>query len=372
MKVLLLTTHLDIGGIGIYTVWLAEGLVKRGHGVWVASGGGRLVSELQARGIPHLDVNIRTKCDISPRVFWTVVRLQKVIKKEGIELIHAQTRVAQVAAHLLAKLADVPYLSTCHGFFKPRWGRRVFPCWGDAVVAISEPVREHLVNDFKVSKQKVSLIPNGIDLDRISGLPSGAEKDNLRRRYGLGADSQVIGIIGRLSPVKGHRYLLLALAELISTKPKIHCLIVGDGDLRAKLIKLAKTLNIVDHISFLEATPKTQLPLAVMGCFVLPSLQEGLGLAILEAMAMGLPVVASDVGGIYTLIKDGQNGFLVPPADPSALAKAIGKLLDDEGLAKRMGQAGQRMVQRKFSLDKMVRQIEGVYKDIVTGPGARR
>lgn len=368
MKVLLLTTHLDIGGISTYTIWLAEGLVKRGHGVWVASSGGELVSELQARGIPHLKVNIRTKNELSPRVFWTALQLKRVIVKESIDLIHAQTRVGQVAAHLLSRLTRMPYVTTSHGLFENRFFRRVFPCWGARVIAISEPVRAHLVNEFRVPKKNVRLIHNGINAERFSRRFTEEEKIGARRRYDLREGSPVVGIVARLVAVKGHEHFLLAAKEILKKRPDVQFLIVGEGKSKGRLIELAKRLEITDSVSFTGGIRDVIPPLSVMDVFAFPAFwQEPFGLSVLEAMACGKPVVASNVGGIYAMVKDGENGFLVPPRESEALADAILRLLDDKELASRMGRAGRKIASERFSLDEIVRKIEGVYQEVAGG-----
>lgn len=364
MKILLLTTHLNLGGIGCYTLSLAKSLKKRGHNTLVVSGGGDLVSEVNRCGITHIKININTKSELSPKVFLAIFKLHSIVKGEGIELIHAQNRVAQVIADRVAKSNRVPYVTTCHGFFRPHWARRVFGCWGDKVVAISEAVREHLVNDLKVKKEKITLVHNGVDIAKFSHFYSEAEKEKFRNQAGL-RNGPVVGIIARLSLVKGHRYLLAAMREVVNLKPDAQLLIIGEGSLKEELLNQTKMLGLKENVVFFGSIFDTTLALSVMDIFALPSLKEGLGLSIMEAQAAGIPVIASNVGGIYTIIKDNENGFLVPPEDSLSLARAIIRLMDDPKLAKKMGDRGREIIQRKFSLDEMVKRIEEVYKQCV-------
>ena len=272
MKILLLTSHLNFGGISIYTFSLAKGLKDKGNDVLVGSSGGDLVPQLLNIGIRHIKIPVNTKSEIGPKAMLSVFKLRKILKEEKVELIHAQTRVTQVVASNLSRFFKIPYVTTCHGFFKPHGGRLIFPCWGNRVIAISEAVREHLVNQMKVAKEKIGLIYNGIDLDKFSKYRRPEEKDNFRLEYKL-SGAPVIGIISRLSSVKGHKYLLASFAQILKEYPEEQLLIVGDGPEENKLVNLAKELKILGKVIFAKSTPDTTKPLSVMDIFVLPSLQ---------------------------------------------------------------------------------------------------
>lgn len=367
MKILLLTNHLNFGGITAYVISLAKELKKKGHVPVVASRGGELLPLLEMEGIRHLFVPLDTKSEMSFKVWRTSLKLSSFVKREKIDIIHAQTRVSQVAACLISKWTKVPFVSTCHGFFKNNFGRRVMPCWGGAVIAISEAVREHLVNDFGVEKEKVRLINNGVETAKFEEAKSGQEIEDFRRKMNIGKDDIVVGIIARLSSVKGHRFLLLAAKEMVQVNKKIKILIIGSGPEKNNLLRMVKKLDIEKFVIFAEPLLDTSIALKVMNVFVMPSVQEGLGLAILEAMASGLPVVASNVGGIYTLVKDGVNGFLVPPAAPSAIFETVLKVLREPSLAAQMGKAGQKIAAEHFSLAEMSDKTVELYEKAVGG-----
>ena len=167
MNILFLTTHANTGGITSYILTLGEASVKSGHKVWVVSSGGDCVPRLEAAGIKHVQVNIRTKSEVHPKLWFSLWPLNRLIREEGIHIIHAQTRVTQVLGVWVSRLTGVKMVTTCHGFFRPRWFRKIFPCWGAAVIAISKPVAQHLSVDFGVPPNKIHLIANGIDLDRF-------------------------------------------------------------------------------------------------------------------------------------------------------------------------------------------------------------
>jgi len=366
MKILLLTTHLDFGGISIYCISLAKSLKEKGHDVIIASGGGILLPELDKYGVRHIQLNIRTKSELSPLLWKSCIRLNKIFNTWQPDIIHAQTRVTQALAWMIGKNAGIPYVSTCHGFFRPHLGRRLFGFWGKKVIAISDAVREHLVNDLKVKKDNVVLINNGIDVKKFEALVSDKEKRAYKSKIGL-KQGPVIGIIARLSPVKGHKFLLAAAKELLKQHHDLQVLIIGDGPLKENIVDLTILYGLGNCTFIEESTLDTRLSLSVMDVFVLPSIQEGLGLCALEAMAAGVPVVGSNVGGVYSLIKDGQTGFLVPPKDSIALAGAISKLLMDKKSASHMAGEARKMVSEKFSLAGMADKVEQEYKAVIEG-----
>ncbi len=358
MNILFIANHLNVGGISSYLFTLAGGLKQNGHNVYLASSGGELLDKFVAAGIKHIKVPLKTKSEISPKVIFSFLKLKKLIREYNIDLIHSNSRTTQVVGNLLSRYSGKPHIFTCHGFFKARLSRRIFPCWGKAVIAISQQVREHLISDFKLADEKISVINNGIDLHNFGDF-SGREKT--RKDLGIN-DNLLVGIVARLSDVKGHTYLLQAMQVVIRSFPSAKLLVVGEGKMKDILAKEVDDLGIKDNVLFLPQVGGTKDVLAAMDVFVMPSLQEGLGLALMEAMAQGLAVVGSAVGGIKTLIQDKHNGLLVTPADPVALASAITQLLSDANLRKDLGFNGRKFITENFSKEKMVKDTEGVYK----------
>jgi len=269
MKILLMSTHLNIGGIAVYTTSLAKSLSKRGNRVMVISSGGDMVEELENEGISHTKVNIKTKSELSPKIWLNLSNIVKLIEKEKPDLIHAQTRVTQVLAAVLAKKFNIPYVSTCHGFFKKRISRRFFDCWGDKVIAISEPVKNHLIGDFNVDRKRIELIHNGVDIERFDKEFSKEDIHSARQSLGLNSD-YIIGTIGRLSPVKGLDSLINAFKESSILNKKAELLIVGDGPDKEKLKSLANELNIKSKVHFIESSLNTPKLLSIMDVFVFP------------------------------------------------------------------------------------------------------
>ncbi len=364
MKTLFLSTHLNAGGITSYMLTMAKGLIQCGHHVHVATSGGNMEKEFLNAGVKLLTINIRTKSELSLKIYFSLPLIKRYVQENDIDLIHSQTRVTQVAGALLQKLTGQPHMSTCHGFFKTRLSRKLIPCWGSAVIAISKAVEAHLIDDFKVDRSKIHLIESGIDLDKFFPV-NDEQKHELRQRFDLGNDP-VVGIVARLSDVKGQDILVKAMAKVVTHIPKAKLLLVGEGKMEKFLRDEVGRLNLNDHVRFFAIINKTQEMLSLFDIFAMPSRQEGLGLSIMEAQASGLPVVASRVGGIPSLIEHGKTGLLVEPENSDELADAIIRLFNDGAYLKEMGEAGRLFIQSAHSADKMTDKVQQLYQKIVT------
>ncbi|MBU4205183.1 glycosyltransferase family 4 protein, partial [Patescibacteria group bacterium] len=279
---------------------------------------------------------------------------------------HAQTRVAHVIGFLVSKLCRVSFVTTCHGFFTRRIGRVLLPAWGDRVIAISEAVQEHLVKDFRVKRDRISLIHNGIDVKKFLKDFSQKEKDDLKDRFGLRKDYSIVGTVARFTPDKGHDVLLYALYEILKEKPNVQMAFVGEGKERTKIMDLTQRLNLSENVIFVKPQMNTVNILAIMDVFMFtPRRKEGFGIGLLEALASGKPAVATNVGGISSIIEDGVNGFLVEPSRPELLVKPTLRLLKDKELYHKMSQAGREKVIQRFSIDGMANRVQTLYKEVV-------
>ena len=365
MRILHVNTHVNIGGIGQYIVSLTKALRSKGVECLVASSGGDLEAELIRSDIRHIRLDINTKFEFGPKVFCAASSLAQIIKEEKIDLLHAHTRVAQVVSSLASQYAAVKYITTCHGYFKPKLSRRLFDTWGEKVVAISDAVSEHLKNDFKVDAKRIEIIYNGVDVNRFSKIYSADEITRAKRSLSLHSGA-VVGTMGRLSSVKGQKFLIEAMREVISKTDNIQCLIIGSGPEEAALKSLARTLGVEDHIVFTGAAYiDIPLYLSCMDVFVLPSIKEGLGLALLEAMSSARPCVASATGGICNIVKDGINGILTPVGDSGAIARAILKILNDSVLKNSIAANSRDFVKNKFSIDVMADKMMDLYGRVI-------
>ena len=294
MNVLFLTTHLNAGGITSYLLTLAKGMIERGVRVHIASSGGDLAPEFSALGARLLHLNIRTKSELDPRIYCALPLLKQYIHRQEIDNIHAQTRITQVMGSCLSKMTGRPFVSTCHGFFKPRLSRRVFPCWGNAVIAISTAVQKHLRDDLKIAEGRVRLIPSGINIQMYA--PANEDRRRrLRQKYNLG-EEPVLGIIARLSDVKGQDVLIEAMKKIREQIPEAKLIMAGEGRMEPALREMVRRFGLDQNVFFYPFAYKVSEILPVLDIFVMPSRQEGLGLSIMEAQVSGVPVVASRVG----------------------------------------------------------------------------
>ncbi len=364
MKVLQVTTHMEIGGIPSYVISLARALKSRGHDCAIASSGGALEPELKKYAISHIPIDIRTKSELSPKVVRSIFQVRKIVKDGKADIIHAHTRVSQVVAFFVSRMTGIPYVTTCHGFFKKR-ARKIFDTWGSKVIAISNPVSTQLEGYLGVDEARIELVHNGVDADKFSKDRSEEEITAIKRALGIGP-APVVGTIGRLSDVKGQNLLIEALAGLIKNGARVNGLIVGSGPEEMPLKNMARSLGVENAIHFFGADPDTHKFLSVMDIFVFPSVMEGLGLSLLEAMASARPCIASRVGGIPDLIEDGKTGMLFDAGDAKALGGQVVRLLNDDKLRKELGRAARGLVVKKFSLDMMAGEIERVYKGVLS------
>jgi glycosyltransferase involved in cell wall biosynthesis len=216
--------------------------------------------------------------------------------------------------------------------------------------------------------ERTDVIPSGVDTDRFA--PS-STRAAAKASLGLTAERPLIGTVGRLEPRKGTSTLLAALAVLrAGGRHDAALVVVGDGPLRAELAADAERLGVASHVQLLGDRSDVRDVLEALDVFVLPSRTEGMSNALLEGMAMALPVVATAVGGTPEVIADGKSGLLVPADDPKAMAAAIARLLDDAAFATRLGAAARATVEERYGARNMVRRLEAVYA-AVAHPGDR-
>ncbi|MBI3615368.1 MAG: glycosyltransferase family 4 protein [Candidatus Omnitrophica bacterium] len=385
MKILQITSHLNVGGITRYILALSKQLLARGHQVVIASGGGELELQVREMGIEHWRVPFKTSAEFSPQVFWGIRELaarlgvEPASRSEPVDLIHAHTRVGQVVAARISRRLNIPYVTTWHGIYKRRLSRKLWPCTGRMTIAISGPVRQHLQEYFQIPEERIRCIYNGIDTAHYASAPDPSAVERYRESHQIPAGRPVIGGIGRLAAgrVKGFDSLLVSAHLLKKTFPDIQVLIVGDGPRRPFLEDVARRLGVRDQVRFLGASGDVRLPLALMDVFIFSSRwPEAFGLTLVEAMAAAKPVVATKVGAVPEIVEHNVSGWLVPVEDPDSLAQGIARLLRDRATASRLGRAAQIRAREMFSVDRMVSEIEQVYREVcvplVPGTGGTR
>jgi glycosyltransferase involved in cell wall biosynthesis len=227
-------------------------------------------------------------------------------------------------------------------------------------IAISDQVGQAVTDVIGPIGHKIAVIPNGVDIDRYTSQLDDP-RGSIRTELGLDADTRLIAMVGTLKEVKGHRFMIEAMSALAPRYPDLHLLLVGDGELRSDLEALVSKSALDDRIHFLGSRSDVGDLLAASDLFVLPSLWEGLSMALLEAMATGLPIVASEVSGTVQAIVPGEHGMLIPPGDTQAIVDGISQLLSDPDRARAMGEAARRRVQAEFSAQKQAAEHLSLY-----------
>lgn len=323
-----------------------------------------ILKERVKSGIEVIEINKRGGQD-----FGLPLRLKKIFEDREIHVVHTHNWGTCCEGILGAKLASVPVIiHQEHGTFielvgsKKRrlLGQRIALSYVDQVIAISEDLKKKMVKALKISPQKIKVIINGVDIQKFS--PSIERRQEKRAELGIGNNELIIGMVGRLEPVKNHKMFLSAMPELLKRFPTIRAILVGDGILKAELISIATELGIKDKILFLGVRNDIAELLSAMDLFVLPSLTEGICIAILEAMACELPVVVTAVGGNPEIVFHEKTGLLVSTKDVEGLVSAIETMLADKEKRKEYGKKAREMVEERFSLQRMVNEQESLYK----------
>jgi glycosyltransferase involved in cell wall biosynthesis len=378
-------TRLDWGGSAQNTLLTAVGHDRSRFVPLVVAGlaepgdaqGGRgataeNVARLEQAGVQWQILPALTRT-ISPLKDWTAFKqLVALFEQERPDIVHTHTSKAGLLGRLAARRAGVPVVvHTPHGHvFYGHFGRlaswvflqieRLLAKRTTWMIALTEAERdEHLVRGVGRA-DRFAVVPSGVDLARFR--QAGDRAGRRPEGFGCPSDAVVAGSIGWLTPVKGHRVLLEAAALLRREWPRLHVVIVGSGPLRDELERLARTRGILETVRFLGARTDVSDCLAGMDLYVQPSLNEGMGRALIEAMAAGRPVIASRVGGIPAIVQDRKTGLLVPADDPAALARALDELLRKPDWAVELGAAARAGIGEHFGQEAMVRAIESVYE----------
>lgn len=293
----------------------------------------------------------------------SVRTLTRLLRAEQVHLVHANGSRAMIYGGLAARLTAVPCLWHVRVAERDPLLDPFLRSLAQAIVVNSEAVR----NRFPQSAQpKTRVIYNGVDLEEFHPRPPSPQ---ITHELRLTPEEPVVGIVGRLVPFKGHRTFLDAAALLRKKQPETRYLIVGDGPLRASLEEYARSLHLTDRCLFTGHRDDIPDLLSTMDVFVLSSLFEHFGRVVIEALAMKLPVVATEAGGIPEIIRSGENGLLVTPEDPRALADAVLTLLENPALRERLTQAGYRTVTERFPLVRHAREMEKCYRALVGRTG---
>jgi len=321
MKILIITKHLNLGGITRHILDLTSGLTSRGISVYIASTGGVLLKEIEAAGAKHIFIPLKTKSILSAEIFKSLRVLKNYFKKEELDLIHTHTRTASVLGYWLSKKLNIPQISTVHGIYKNRLSRKLFPFVGRKAIAVSDQTTHRLTSWLKIPAIKINTIYNGVDCKNFSSYSQ--TKEQAREQLGLPEKSFILGNISRLEKIKGQELLIEGLNVLRPKMPELRLLLVGEGSYKRELEAKISSYGLSDHAIFISGVKDIRPALRCMDIFCFTPREEPFGLVLLEAMAMEIAIIASSVSQITQILNNGDCGILIPPLDIAKFTAAV-------------------------------------------------
>jgi glycosyltransferase involved in cell wall biosynthesis len=364
MNILYLIESSEPGGAENLVVSLANGFRKRGHGCIIGLlEDGWLNDQLKANNFETLMLQQNHSYDFS-----FIRELYGVVRKYNIGLIHAHEFTMNTYGAFIGALLRLPVITTIHGqnYYWVKLRRRIayrLVSRLSKMVAVSESLKSFLSDRVGIEKHRIIILHNGIEVEKYSMGLHPKHSSAIKEVLSISDHQQVVGTVGMMVPVKDHLTLLDAAQKVLRCCPDTIFLAIGDGPLRERLTDHAKSLGIEKNIRFTGFKTCIAELLQIMDVYVCTSISEGLSLSILEAMAAGKPVIATNVGGNPEIIAHGDNGFLVPAKSAAELSAGLIMMLRDKQLAKRLGVKGQQNVQEKFSREEMINKYQRLYDD---------
>ena len=325
-------------------------------------GKGTLAGEIRKTGAAVVDLSRKGKID--PLL---IIRILLLIRRENIKIVHTHLVHATIAGRIASRLAGVrTIVTTRHYAYHPKEENLIFrlerssACLNKMTVAISPAVEEHLIRVEGYDPGKVTVILNAVDPRLFAPIAD-------ERQPSVKGDHVIVSV-GHLHHQKGHDVLIRGMTEITREIPEAKLLIIGDGPQKAALKRLVQELQLSNRVDLLGSMPPAEVIQTLKGAhvFALASNWEGFGIAVIEAMASGKPVVATDVEGLRDVVKEGSTGFLVPRGESGPLAEKIILLLRNPNLRLQMGREGRKRVEVLFSLDNMMVGLETMYRDLLS------
>lgn len=380
IKVLQIITRLDKGGSAQVVLSIVTKLNKARFDLTLISGqikeqDQEILNLLANENIAYICVpELKREINIINDVK-ALFKIYSFIKKQGFDIVHTNTSKAGILGRWAARLAGVkiivhtPHGHIFYGYFG--WFKtQLFICLEkrtalitDRIITLTEIGKQEHIKYRIATPDKFIPIYNGIEIEKFRRL--NIDRVKARQNFNIPQDVAVIGTVTRLDPVKGNKYLIASFPEVIKVFPTLKAIIAGDGSEREALQSEVKKLGISENVIFLGECKDISQILCLFDIFVLSSLMEGLGICLLEAQAQGLPVIATKVGGISEVVKDGVTGILVPPRDSNGLAQAIIKLLKDKTLREDMAERAKDWINERFSVEVMVKKVSDLYEQLI-------
>ncbi|MFN0070867.1 MAG: glycosyltransferase [Chloroflexota bacterium] len=379
IRILRAITRLNVGGPSIHTIMLTKGLNPERFQTLLVTGvesatEGSMRYLAEENGVRPLVVESLGR-EVSPlNDFKSLLEMYRVIRRNRPDIVHTHMAKAGTAARLAAWLARVPIIvHTYHGhvfhsYFSPRKTavflgiERALATMTDRIVVVGDKQRDEIAGFGVAPPEKLVPIPLGLPLEPL--LAAHPARGELRQEMGLSSDAPVVGIIARLVPIKAHEYFLAAAANIRSQRDDVHFAIVGDGERRLELEQTTRELGLTDRVHFLGWRRDMRPVYADIDVVVLSSLNEGSPVAVIEALAAARPVVATAVGGVGEVVEDGISGILVQPRDAEAIAAGVMRFLSDPAWSARVGLAGRSSVIPRYSVSRLVDDMERLYLEL--------
>lgn len=304
------------------------------------------------------------------KVLRRYLELFRLIKNGDFDLVHTNGTLADLTAIPIAKLLGLPCISTCHGFIhndlKLKFyniANKILLRLCSKVIAVSEELRDDLIKSG-IDTDYISLIENAVSTEYDAKL-SAYYRNRIRKKLGFNNNNFVIGFIGRLSHEKGCQYLIEAIFKLKELKLPVKAVIIGEGYQKRELELLVKKYHVENEVVFAGFQNNIENWLPVLECFILPSLTEGTPMALLEAMAFGVPVIASRVGGVPNIINSLINGILVSPGKPKDIVDAVCMLYRNEPERQRLSKAANNTIKANYNINEWTSKIEKEYLKVL-------
>ncbi len=380
VRVLHLITKLPIGGAQDNTILTVAGLDRGRYRVDLASSTGGAWEERARAAVDRLHLLPSLRRDMAPLAdLRAIAAMAGLIRRERYAIVHTHSSKAGLLGRIAARLAGVPLvIHTVHGFpfndqtFSPALRRlylgleRLGARLSDRLILVAELNRQEALRRRLAPADRLQVIYSGIELGRFEDLPP---PSLARHSLGLPVEARVAGAVGRLESVNAPDLLAKAAQALVSRYPDLHFLVVGDGKRRSEMAAALAGAPGRERIHFLGYRPDVPRCLAAMDVYLSASLWGGLGRALTEALAAGRPAVAFPVNGVPELLEDGVTGLHARPGDAADLAAQAGRLLDNPDWARRLAVAGRARVNRDFSADRMVAEVDTLYQVLLAQKG---
>lgn len=378
MKVAHIITMLELGGAQQNTLFTVTHLDRNKFDVVLICGRGGILDD-EARKIPNLKIHF-LKSMVRPVRPWKdlfcLIQLIHILKKEKLDIVHTHSSKAGILGRIAAWIAGTPIIiHSIHGFgFNPyqksfvRWLFVILEKWiakiTHTLIAVSS---ENIAEGLRLgigTQEQYTLIRSGVDIQKIRKTSESSDTAQLRKKLEIDSNAKIILTVGPFKIQKNPTAFVRLAKNVTKQFPNAQFLMVGDGELRPKITELIQTLNVQDHIKLLGWRRDISQLLSLCDIFVLTSLWEGLPRAGVESLIVGKPVVAFAVDGLREIVKNGENGFLVPPNAVDEMAERIIQILNDDNLLKKLGENARKTIDDSFDIHNMVKQQEVLYQKL--------